>query len=106
MWDIGRSDWMVLCPHGMSWVAGHNLRLSIVRLSSMCNVCFRALGCHEPNQGLYRTPPPPPNPEACTHDPHEVIQVGVMSLPWRNDSHPKLCGTFWQSTEQHGVAME
>ena len=36
---------------------------------------------------LYRNPPPSPDSWR-TQDPHEVIQVGVMSLPWRNDLHP------------------
>ena len=53
-----------------------------------CLLPWTNSGSHEPNQGLYRNPPPPPNPQPCTQDPHEVIQVGVMSLPWRNDLHP------------------
>ena len=89
LWNIGHSEWMVLCVHATSWFAGRHLRVSIVRLSSLCNVCF--LG---PMQGVMnqirgsRDTPPPPNPEPCTEDPHEVIQVGVMSLPWRNDLQP------------------
>ena len=31
---------MVLCLHGTSWVAGRHLRVSIVCLRSLCNVCF------------------------------------------------------------------
>ena len=60
VWNIGRSEWMVLCLHGTSWLAGRHLRVSIVRLWSLCNVCFRG-----PIQGVINqirrsreTPPP------------------------------------------------
>ena len=63
VWNIGRSEWIVLCLHGASWVPGRCLRVSIVRLWSLCNVCFRG-----PIQGVMnlirgsREPPPPPEP--------------------------------------------
>ena len=45
-------------------------------------------GCHETNQSSDNPPPPKKNPTTCTQDPPEVIQVGVISLPWRNELHP------------------
>ena len=89
LWDIGCSVWMVLCLQGKSWVAGRQLRVSMDCLGSLCNVC----SCGQ-IQGVMKqitgsmTTPPKKNTMTCNQDPPEVIQVGVMSLPLRNDSHP------------------
>ena len=80
---------MVLCLHGTSWVAGRHLRVSIVCLLSLCNACFRGpiQRVMKQMRGSNDTPPPLRNPMPCTQDPPEVIQVGVMSLPWPSDLH-------------------
>ena len=58
-------------------------------LRSLCNVC-----CRGPIHSVMKQikgsidNPPPQNPMTCNQDPPEVIQVGVMSLLWRNDLHP------------------
>ena len=60
VWNIGGSVWMVLCPHGTSWVTGRHLRVSIVCLRSLCNVCFRGpiQGVMKQIRGFSDNPPP------------------------------------------------